>query len=167
MSPRLEGKVTDYGDLLHVERWIVKGSRPRIRVRVGRPRDTTPEDRTPTPGAYRPHDGKVDFVMDLQDDKRVTLFPGWLDEVDQETTAPADAVVTWTVDNTDVIALTDNGDGTAVAAATGQLGVANIHGEATFNGGTATGDLQVVVVPSDAVRFAIKASDPTEVTPDA
>lgn len=69
----------------------------------------------------------------------------------------------WTTPS--IINLTDNGDGTAVAAAVGVLGTANVHGEAT-GPVTASGDLQIVVVAGDAERFEIVAGAPEEVTPD-
>ena len=166
VPPQLRGKVTDYGDFLHVEQWLLKGQRLRFTMRAGVPRDTTPADRIPTPGAYRPSDGKVDWFMDLQADKQVPLNPEWTDEVGNPVPTPADATVTYTVDNIDVIALTDNGDGTAIAAATGILGNAIVHGEATSGGRTLTADELITVVPGNAERFAIVAGEPTEVTPD-
>ena len=104
--------------------------------------------------------------MDLQADKQVTLTGQFTDEVGNAVPAPDGSTVTYTVDDASVINLTDNGDGTAVAAATGTLGTANVHGEASFNGSTVSGDLQIVVVAGLAERFTISAGEPTEVTPD-
>jgi len=73
---------------------------------------------------------------------------------------------TYTVDDPTIITLTDNGDGTAEAAATGTLGTANVHVDATADGVTVSGDLQIVVVAGDAERVAIVAGAPEEVTPD-
>lgn len=165
---RLTGRVTDYGDLIHIEQWRLKGRHLLWAWHISPPRDTTPADRTPTGvQPVAPHNGRIDCTMDLQADQQVTLSGSYTDEVGNPVDAPADAAVTYTVDDATVIALTDLGDGTATAAATGVLGVANVHAEASFDGRTATGDIQIVVVAGLAERFAILASDPTEVTPDA
>ncbi len=105
--------------------------------------------------------------MDLQADKKVPLSVQWTDEVGNPTDAPADAVVTYTVDDPAIISLTDNGDGTAEAAATGTLGTANVHVEADANGEVITGDLQIVVVAGLAERLNVVAGAAEEVTPDA
>jgi len=165
--PRLEGKVTDYGGLVRVEQWFVKGRQLRVVLRVGAPRKTTAADRIPTPGAYRPHDGRTDWIMDIKADKKVTVGLGvWRDEVENETTPPVDALAVYTVDRPDLIALTDLGGNTAEAAALGPLGVANIHGEITWPGGASTSDGQLVVVPGDAARVEMVFGEPEEVTPD-
>lgn len=142
--------------------------RHNFRLRVGAPRDTSPADRIVKGPPYGPTPRKVDFSMDLQADKQVTLSGQWTDEIGNPVATPAGASVTYTVDDPTVINLTDNGDGTAVAAATGTLGVANVHAEASVAGGEpVTGDLQIVVVEGLAERFNITAGEPTEVTPDA
>lgn len=104
--------------------------------------------------------------MDLAADQQVTLSGEFTDEVGNPVATPADTTVVYTVDDPTIINLTDNGDGTAVAAATGTLGTANVHAEATWNGNTVSGDLQIVVVAGLAERFNIVAGEPTEVTPD-
>jgi hypothetical protein len=106
--------------------------------------------------------------MDLLADKKVALSVEFTDEVGNPVPAPADAVIVYTVDDPSIIALTDNGDGTAEAAATGTLGVANVHVEASsvLAGLTVTGDLQIVVVAGLAERVNIVAGEPEEVTPD-
>lgn len=163
---RLRGKVTDYGDLLHHEEWITKGRHLNFAWHIGPPRDSTVDDRQPSSSPTHISTGRIDLTMDLQADKKCTLTAGYTDEVGNPTTAPDGATVTYTVDDTAIINLTDNGDGTAVAAATGALGTATVHGEATFNGQTVTGDLQIVVVSGLAERFDITAGEPEEVTPD-
>jgi len=163
----LEGKVTDYGDLLHVERWIVKGRRLHFVWHIGPARRTTEADRTPGTAVPSDTPRKVDVIMDLQADKKVLLSGGWTDEMQNPVPMPTGAVVTYTVDNTSVITLTDNGDNTATAAAVGVLGTANVHAVANAPGlPEATGDLQIVVVAGDAERFTITAGEPEEVTPD-
>lgn len=104
--------------------------------------------------------------MDLQADMQVPLSLQFTDEVGNPVTPPSGSVVTYTVDDPTLINLTDNGDGTAVAAAVGPLGTANVHVDVTWDGHTVTGDLQIVVVAGLAERVNIVAGEPTEVTPD-
>lgn len=104
--------------------------------------------------------------MDLQADKQVPLSLQWTDEIGNPVETPADASATYTVDDPTVINLTDNGDGTATAAATGTLGTATVHVETTGGGQTLTGDLSITVVEGLAERVNIAAGEPTEVTPD-
>lgn len=167
ITQHLRGQVTDMGDVIRQEIWHVKGRKsPYVRWRIGVAFDTTAADRI-VRGTAQPSTGKVDLYMDLQADKQVELSVQWTDEVGNPTDALADAVVTFSVDDPAIINLTDNGDGTAVAAAVGTLGTANVHLEATANGETVTGDLQLVVVAGLAERVNIVAGEPTEVTPDA
>lgn len=164
---RLRGQVTDFGDLLHHEEWVTKGRHLNFAWHIGAPVQTTVDDRQSASSPTHTPNGKVDLSMDLQADKKVTLTANYTDEVGNPTTAPDGATVTYTVDDSSIISLTDNGDGTAVAAATGTLGTATVHGEASFNGQTVTGDLAIVVVAGLAERFEISAGEPEEVTPDA
>jgi hypothetical protein len=144
---------------------------PRLLLRIGAPRDTNPADRIIKPPPYSQPTGKVDVRMDLQADKKVALSTGFTDEVGNPTEAPAGAAVTYTVDDPTIINLTDNGDGTASAAAVGAEGPANVHVQADFtdadgNAHSVSGDLQIVVVAGDAERVAIVAGAVEEVTPD-
>lgn len=164
--PDLAGKVTDYGDLRHVEQWLVKGRHLRPTWHIGAPHNTSAADRVVHGTPITPT-GKVDFVMDLKADQGTDLALGnWKDEMGNPAATPADAVVVYTVDDPALVNLTDNGDGTARADAVGTLGVANVHAEIDWTGGHATGDLQLVVVAGDAERVEIVAGEPTEVTPD-
>lgn len=135
-------------------------------IRVSAPRDTTPDDRIIKPGQPCRCLARKDLIMDLQADKKVTLTATYTDEVGNPTDPPTGASVTYTVDDPSIINLTDNGDGTAVAAATGALGTANVHVDALVGGSTLTGDLQIVVVAGLAERLSIDAGEPEEVTPD-
>ena len=145
----------------------VKGlQRLQARFHVGAPRDTSPEDRIVKGPPYAVTPERVDFIMDLLADKQVDLSIQFTDEPGNPVPTPADAVVVYTVDDPTVINLTDNGDGTAVAAATGTLGTANVHADITTGGSTITGDLQIVVVAGLAERATVVAGEPTEVTPD-
>lgn len=104
--------------------------------------------------------------MDLMADQQVPLSVEFTDEVGNPVATPADAAATFTVDDPTLINLTDNGDGTATAAAVGPLGTATVHVVATLDGQEVTGDLAIVVVAGLAERVAIVAGEPTEVTPD-
>lgn len=108
---------------------------------------------------------KADVIVDLQADKKVPLSVQFTDEVGNPVPAPEGEVVAYTVDDPSIINLTDNGDGTATAAATGVLGVANVHVDAS-GPLAASGDLQIVVVAGLAERLAVVAGEPEEVTPD-
>jgi hypothetical protein len=103
--------------------------------------------------------------VDLQADKKVALSVAATDEVGNPVPLPAGEVVVYSVDDPSIINLTDNGDGTASAAATGVLGSATVHVEGT-GPLTASGDLLLVVVAGDAERLAVVAGEVTEVTPD-
>jgi hypothetical protein len=158
----------DLGDITLSLDVRVKGLRPLRAVwRISPPVDTTPADRVIKPPPYNQSTGRIDVLMDLMADKKVTLSAEWTDEVGNPVETPAGATAVYTVDDPTVVNLTDNGDGTAVAAATGTLGTANVHGEFTANGVTVTGDLQIVVVAGLAERANIVAGAPEEVTPDA
>lgn len=98
---------------------------------------------------------------------QVPLSITFTDEVGNVVATPDGATTTFTVDDPTIINLTDNGNGTASAAAVGPLGTANVHVEVTWNGHTVTGDLQIIVVAGLAERVEIVAGEPTEVTPDA
>lgn len=165
MLPVLQGKVTDYGHLLHVEQWLIKGRHKRLIWRIGPPIETEPADRIPG-GPSTPSTGKRDVAMDLQADKKVTLSLEWTDEMGNPTEAPANAEVSWSVDDTSIVSFVDNGDGTAVAAAVGVLGTANVHVTVTDGVSTFDGDLQIVVVAGLAERITVVAGAPEEVTPD-
>lgn len=69
------------------------------------------------------------------------------------------------MDDANLINLTDNGDGTASAAAVGDLGSAIVHVEVTGDV-NATGDLLLTVVEGLAERVTVTPGEVTEVTPD-
>jgi len=141
--------------------------RYKLAWHIGAVSDTSPADRTVNGPPYHHPTGRIDLIMDLLADKKVALSVQFTDEVDNPTAAPAGAVVAYTVDDPTLINLTDNGDGTASAAAVGALGTANVHVEATFDGTTVTGDLQIVVVAGLAERLSVVAGDVTEADDDA
>ena len=105
--------------------------------------------------------------MDLAADMKVSAAVEYTDEVGNPTATPADATAAWSVDNTAVIALTDNLDGTASFAATGALGACNVTVTATTGGATFTGTDVLNVVAGLAERVNVAFGTPEEVTPDA
>lgn len=158
----------DFGDIVLSLNAAVKGLQPpRIAWRIGAPADTQPSDRTPgTRPRYLTPPRKVDFTMDLQADKKVTLAVTAQDEVGNPT--EFDGTIVYAVDDPSIINLTDNGDGTAEAAATGALGAALLTAVATrADGREATAAFALNVVAGDAETFTISAGEPTEVTPDS
>lgn len=166
-APALTGRVTDFGDLLHVERWIVKGKHLYVVWHIGATRDTVPEDRIIQQGAYAPPTTeRIDLVMDLMSDKKVALSPGWTDEMGNPTSPPTTFTASYTIDDPTHVNLIDNGDNTATAAAVGTLGTANIHMSVSSDIGVFEGDLQIVVVAGLAERVNVVAGEPEEVTPD-
>lgn len=158
----------DLGDVIASFNLRVKGHQHvRLIWRIGMVTDTTPEDRVVNPPPYAASTGKRDAIMDLMADQQVALSVGFTDEVGNPVPAPADFSATFTVDDPTIINLTDNGDGTATAAAVGALGTATVHVDSTLNGQAVSGDLAIVVVAGLAERISILAGEPTEVTPDA
>lgn len=164
----MKGKVTDYGDLLHVEQWLIKGKHLDFRWRIGAPVKASSQDRNRQGNGVVGTPGKVMTVMDLQADKKVTLTVEWTDEMGNPTGAPEGGSVVFSKQDADsVLSLTDNGDGTCVAAATGALGTANVHAECAAPGQPLMeGDLQIVTVAGLGERINITAGAPEEVTPD-
>jgi len=107
--------------------------------------------------------------MDLLADTKVAInAPTFTDEMENPVPAPEGYTATYSVDNPDIISLTDNGDGTGSAAATGELGSAILHIDVPPVGGLAamSGDVLLTVVPGLAERVAINLGEVTEVTPD-
>lgn len=158
----------DLGDIVASFNLRVKGRRGlRLIWRIGPTTDTTAADRVVKQPPYAQATGRRDAIMDLMADKQVTLNVEYTDEVGNPASAPANSSVTFTVDDPTIINLTDNGDGTATAAAVGALGTATVHVDATADGQSLTGDLAIVVVAGLAERLNVVAGEPTEVTPDA
>lgn len=141
--------------------------RYRLALHLGVVSNTTPADRVVNGPPYHTSNGRIDLIMDLQADKKVALSAQFTDEVGNATEAPAGATVAYTVDDPTIINLTDNGDGSASAAAVGALGTANVHVEASFDGTTVSGDLQIVVVAGMAERLNVVAGEVTEADDDA
>jgi hypothetical protein len=157
----------DLGDVVASFNIRVKGKRQfRLIWKIGQVTDTTPADRVVKHPPYAQNTGRRDVTMDLMADKQVALSVGYTDEMGNPVETPADAVTVFTVDDPAVINLTDNGDGTASAAAVGVLGTANVHVVSSLNGGEVTGDLAIVVVTGLAERVTVVPGEVTEVTPD-
>lgn len=166
-GPRGKIKAIDFGDLIRIKetRWLVKGRHLNVVWRIGAISDTTPADRVPDPAGTPSLPGKVDVIMDLPADKQVALTVEFTDELGHPVSAPSNVTATYTVDNTSLINLTDNGDGTAVAAAVGELGSAIVHVEVSGDVNS-TGDLLIAVVAGLAERVNVVPGEATEVTPD-
>jgi hypothetical protein len=170
-GPRGKVRVDDFGDLIRIKetRWLIKGRRFNVVLHLGRVSDTTPTDRIPGPGGPPFEPGRVSISMDLLADTKVAInAPTFTDEMENPVPAPEGYTATYSVDNPDIISLTDNGDGTGSAAATGELGSAILHIDVPPVGGLAamSGDVLLTVVPGLAERVAINLGEVTEVTPD-
>ena len=139
---------------------------PRRVLKWGVVSKTVPADRVPSvPQPYTPRTGKVDRIMNLQSDKKMTILGlADVDEMGNEIGPSADQPTYTTDDVTgQFIVLTDNGDGTGVVAATGVLGVAQLT--ATFPDGSVEVEAINTVVGEPANRV-FKFGPPEEVTPD-
>lgn len=166
-TPRGKIRVTDYGDIIRIKetRWLIKGRHLNVVWRIGAISDTTPADRVPGPAGEPFQPAEMDVIMDLPADKQVALSLGFTDELGHPVPAPANVTAVYTVDDANLINLTDNGDGTASAAAVGDLGSAIVHVEVTGDV-NATGDLLLTVVEGLAERVTVTPGEVTEVTPD-
>lgn len=131
-------------------------------------RDTTPEDRIKgTRPPYQTPPTKVGSIMDLRADKKRSVQATGADEVGNPVPLPEGTVVTYTVDDPALVNLTDNGDGSAVVAATGTLGSTILRVTGTLNGQTATKEELIAVIAGNAERFGdFTFGDEEEVTPD-
>ena len=107
------------------------------------------------------------MAFQIRDDQQVTLFVEALDAEGN----PAGVTTTWTQDDgldgagNPVIALTDNGDGSALivaSPASGGLGLAVITASVTDNsdGDVHTATFEIEVVAGDAVTFNVVATEP-------
>jgi hypothetical protein len=156
----------DLGDAVLETRLIIKGHRLRLLWHIGAAVESTAKGQ-PGPNNWYPTIGKVDLSMDLMADKQVGVSLEFTDEMGNPTgQEPSDVSATYTVDRTDLINLTDNGDGTCVCAAVGPLGTANVHVDVTANGQSMTGDMQINVVAGMTERVNMVAGAPEETTPD-
>lgn len=158
----------DLGDIVLSLNATVKGLRPpRFRWHIGATQDTPRHARTRHRHAPDLTPRKADVSMNLHADKQVPLTVQPTDEMGNPTTF--DGTITYSVDDPAVINLTDNGDGTATAAAVGGLGVAVVTVDAmrTSDGKTFQGTLALNVVAGDVEAITVSAGDESEVTPDA
>lgn len=163
----------DLGDVVASFNLRVKGAhRLHWRLRVGPVTKMTQSEmelaKTGNMRVYwQPKRRKVDRYMDLLDDQKVACGLQWTDEVGNEVPAPdplpADFAAVYSVSDPSILALTDNGDGTATVASTGTIGSANVHVEVTANGATMTGDDAVNVVTDVASRISLKTGPPEHV----
>lgn len=113
---------------------------------------------------------KVYGIMDLQADKKVSFNLEATDEVGNPVVIePGSFTFEFSVDNTDILSLTDNGDGSGEVAATGTPGTATLSGRATrtSDGKEWTGAEAFNVVAGDADTFSFAFGEPEETTPDS
>jgi hypothetical protein len=129
-------------------------------------RDTTPADRIPgTPPRYKQPPGKVDLIVDLHADKKVSFSLQAVDEMGNPTSF--DGTIAYTVDDPSIVAVTDNGDGSGVAAAVGPLGTALLTATITPTVGAPTEKTEAInVIAGDAASFSFTFGAEEEVTPD-
>lgn len=168
---KLEGHITDLGDVLLQRRVIIKGSRKTPVFRIGAPRERPngPGNGSESKISDPSRTGKADILMDLKADQEVDLTVGaWKDEMGNPTAAPADVTIDWTVDEagSEFVELVNATDVGVTAGALGGLGNATVTGTATVAGQVKTGDLLISVIAGDAERFEVTAGEPRERTPD-
>ncbi|HZA71482.1 MAG TPA: hypothetical protein VE476_01070 [Propionibacteriaceae bacterium] len=164
---QLEGNITDYGDLIKQVRWIIKGKRLRAVLHSGQHRKATPAERDNSATRRTTIPGRIDHHMDLLADQGFDLLaPTFQDEMGNATDAPAEFTTEFTVSDPAILAITDNGDGTAFVAATGTLGQAVLTATYTFDGRAVSGDELVTVVAGAAERVTLNLGEPREATPD-
>jgi hypothetical protein len=162
----------DFGDIVFSVTARVKNivQPHKVVFRIGAPRKVSEAERNaPHTSPVTAHPtGKVDLYMDLKDDNKVALAIGWTDDAGNAADAPSGGfTASYDVDNPSLLALTDNGDGTAEVAATGALGTATVHLDVNWTDDTgahnATGDLSITVVSDMASRVNITAGTPEHV----
>ena len=105
-------------------------------------------------------------MIDLKADEGVDLSLAWEDELEHPVPAPEGVTPSWTVTDTAILNVVDNGDGTVFVVPTGELGQATVNMEATVDGRMVSGSESFTVVAGDAERVKLVAGTPREVTPD-
>ena len=160
------GKITDFGDLIHEERWLIKGRRFTFVHHIGAERDATPVTGTT---AVPPPPGKaVELIMDLHADKMVTRTVTAADEFGNP--ASFDGTYAYVGDNPALVNVVDHGDGSADIVAVGglgNLGVANLTFTATPTVGDPIVRVEAInVIAGGAESFVFTDSAESEVTPD-
>lgn len=128
-----------------------------------------PDDQTDAQPAHREHhEGKVDVEMLLQDNQQVALSVTTEDAAGNPSTDTGSLV--FSVDDSSILTLTDNGDGTATVAATGKVGTAVVtvsDQEAANADGSAgadfLGSLSINVVGGPTTQIVIVAGTPTTI----
>lgn len=103
--------------------------------------------------------------MDLHADKKVSFSLDAVDEMGNPTTF--DGTIAYTVDDPSIVAVTDNGDGSGVAAAVGPLGTAVLTATITPTAGAPLEKSEAInVIAGDAAAFNFSFGPEEEVTPD-
>lgn len=115
----------------------------------------------PEPKYTPQHFGGPTVAFQLRDSEQVTLTVEALDSEGN----PAAATTTWSSSDETIVAVTDNGDGSALVVASpgaGGLGSATVTADVTdtSDGDVHTGTFDVEVVAGDAVTVNIVAGTP-------
>jgi hypothetical protein len=146
-------------------RRLIKGRRVGFIPHYGAEQDTGPADRVPGSTTPMAPTRKAEIIMDLHVDKKRTRSATPADEFGNPTSF--DGTMAYAVDDPALINLTDNGDGSAVIAAVGVLGVANLTFTATPTVGDPIVRVEAInIIPGAAESFVFTDGPEEEVTPD-
>ena len=97
----------------------------------------------------------------LTDNQQVTFSVSGQDA--RGNAAPLTGTPVFAVDNTDVLTLTDNGDGTGMVAATGTLGTAVLSvSDSETNGDQFSGSVSIDVLAGNVTAVSIDLGTPTD-----
>ena len=105
--------------------------------------------------------GPVEILVSitLTDSQQCVLTVKGVDKKGNPSTVTGAA---WFVDNTDLLGITDNGDGTAVLKAVGPLGKGTVSVKASVGGGDVAGSADVTIVAGAPTTLTIDAGAPTD-----
>lgn len=159
----------DFGDVvLSIQARVLGLQRYRTYRHYGVPRESTAAERAVPAAPMRPTPERpmIGVQMDLKADQSVDARLAYQDERGNPVSTPAGATAAWEVDRTDLVTVTDNGDGSATFTAAGPLGQAIVTVTADVNGRVVTGNDIITVVAGDAERVAVEFDEPRETTPD-
>lgn len=119
----------------------------------------------PRPHHHPFHHEDIMATLTLTDSQQCPLSVQAADKRGNPTgTLPAGTVVTYLVDNPNVLTLTDNHDGTALIASAGPIGAANVTVNAADASGNAigTGTLAVTVIAGAPTTITVVPGTPVE-----
>lgn len=100
--------------------------------------------------------------MSLLDNQKVSFSVAGTDEAGNA--APLTGTPAFSVDRPDILALTDNGDGTGEVASTGVLGTAVLSvSDTETDGDQFFGSVSIDVLASDVTGVTIQMGEPTHI----